>query len=455
MWLAIEIPVATLTFALLCRAVRTVRADWLTIFLLFVLWLRYVLAALDEYTFPRIVGGSSLIAISSIAIVMIGCLIVPLSLLTQRRIVPVYIIIIWTLFSGFLNHEMSGAMTDLFKWLYFIIVTSLTLRMFNLYGIDRGFLLILITLSTPMFLQIASIVANMPTLGEDGSYNYIGGYFHEAVFSLVVMTTMWLVALTRWKRGWGGDILVLASFAGIVAANYRTMIIAALPILVIYGWCAGQQGSKSSQRRFALVLTISIAAVVAALSPEVQARFDDLLLTLGDAGNLMKPAPEYTEQQRELLSTRVYLWAQYIGAFADADFPNKLVGFGPQSHNETFFTHPHNMLIYALYETGVFGLVLLLTLLVRNMVVAFSIVDTKRRWLVLAGHFAFLLANLATSPLSEIEGLILYAVLCAATWHDADAGAQTRRNTGPRARHRQDSQAGHSGESGPVSAPLW
>lgn len=455
MWLTIEISAATLTFFILFQVARTLRSDWLTIFLLFALWLRYVMAALDDYTFLRIVGGSSLIAMSSILVISLGCLLVPLAFMTQRRLVPVYTIIAWTLFSGFINNEVNGAITDLLKWLYFIVIISLLSRMFLLYGLDGGLRLILVTLSTPMLLQFASIVTSTPTLGEDGLYNYIGGYFHEAVFSLVVMTTMWIATLVRWKRAWWGNLLVVACFLGIVVANYRTMIIAALPILVIFGWSRGQHSRETGWRTIALLIAISLGVVTAALSPEVQTRFDDLLFALGNVDNLIKPAAEYNQLQRELLSTRFYLWAQYIGAFADADITNKLIGFGPQSHNDTFFTHPHNMFIYALYETGIFGLVFLLAMLVRNMVVAFKVVDTKIRWLVLAGHFAFLLANLATSPLSEIEGLIFYAVLCAATWHGAATPKLDRRNIRRRTVTRRATPPRFSGRTKHASAPKW
>ena len=70
-------------------------------------------------------------------------------------------------------------------------------------------------------------------------------------------------------------------------------------------------------------------------------------------------------------------------------------------------------------------MVLLSVLIARNLMLALRFSDNRRWWLVLAGCLVLPLCNLATSPLYDVEGLLVYFMLCGATSYLAEA--QTNR----------------------------
>ena len=92
----------------------------------------------------------------------------------------------------------------------------------------------------------------------------------------------------------------------------------------------------------------------------------------------------------------------------------KVIGFGPDSWEGKMPNYAHNTIISFMYEMGVVGVIAILLLWGTMFRLAWS-TDERTRTLLLGGHLSFLMLNLATMAHWQVEGNILYGVLCGLT----------------------------------------
>ena len=144
-----------------------------------------------------------------------------------------------------------------------------------------------------------------------------------------------------------------------------------------------------------------------------QDRFSDLgAITQG--ASLIRPPQTFSWSERRELSSRPYIWSAYIYAYAEASPMQKLIGLGPDSWEGKMENYAHNTLISFLYELGLAGVAAILLLWATMFRLAWS-ADRKSRALLIGGHLSFLVLNLATMAHWQVEGNILYGVLCGYT----------------------------------------
>jgi O-antigen ligase len=119
--------------------------------------------------------------------------------------------------------------------------------------------------------------------------------------------------------------------------------------------------------------------------------------------------------EQKLLSGRLYIWNRYLETYAAGDDPRLLLGFGPDAWVETFGVYAHNTIVSYLYELGFAGAFLLVLVWIGMLWRAGQIRDWPLRGQLLSAHVGFVFLNMATMPFWQIEGLILYGVLCGYT----------------------------------------
>jgi hypothetical protein len=145
-------------------------------------------------------------------------------------------------------------------------------------------------------------------------------------------------------------------------------------------------------------------------------KFADVATVLSDPGRLFKPPEEYTLDERRLLSSRAYLWANYIDGYLGGGIKNLVLGFGPNAWEDKFPVYAHNTLVSTLYEYGIVGVVGMLALW-GTMFTAALLVKKGPKGKLLAAHASFLILNMATMPHWTIEGNLLYAIICGYTFY--------------------------------------
>jgi hypothetical protein len=412
----VTVPVWGAILLLVFIQVRRLRDSCAT-FLLLATWFRYGIATFHQYTYPPVVLGLSLIALTSIVVVAVGLVVVGGRNLLIRKIIPIYGIMLVVLISAIANGRWIEAVNATFKWLYLIVFALAAYSAMQRLGSDRIFRSLAVIFAGPIGLQWLSVPWGLKTTAQDGSSFFIGGFQHQQSISIIFLTFLFVTCFSP-------SLNVIASYGrlvivavGVALANYRTSLLAAaLPASsLVVSRLAGKFVPK--QRSIAYVLlglvTVFVFIGVATLARE---RFADLGTTLDKGASLIKPPEHFTTEDKRLFSGRLYLWSQYIDAYFGGDIINILVGFGPDSWVGRFTTYAHNTFISYLYEFGLFGLAALLWILISNFLTAVRVRDNGRLILI-SWHIGFIVLNSATMGIWTLEGAILYALLLSQTWY--------------------------------------
>ena len=387
-------------------------------FVVCAVWLRYVISALHEFSFQPALGGLSWNALASVAVVLWGLLVIRPRHLLLAHLLPVYLLVAVVILSGALNGGVGGALDTIVKYAYFVVILVATYDAATDIGPGRFLRALLWSFAPLLLFQALSVALDFSKPGEvDGSLNYIGGYEHEASFSVALATLYVVASFAPGLRGAPRVALLAVALIGIAVANYRTTILALVP-LVGAGFVTGvMRRFRPDQRGLVslamLVATVTIGAATAALFAD---RFADLALALSDPGRLVKPPADYSAEEQAMMSGRAYIWSSFVAAYLDAPPLQRLVGLGPDSWVGLFTTYPHNTLVDYLYEFGILGLVALLALWTTMLMTAARAARGLRVRLILA-HVSFILLNMATMAHWLIEGLLLYGLLCGYTLH--------------------------------------
>ncbi len=398
-------------------------------FVIAAIWLRYVMSAFHEFTFKQAFPGLSWNAIGSIVIVLTGLYIMRPRDLLFKSLVPVYAIIIVSFLSAVANGNGVDAVNPVVKHLYFIVMMIAVYRALKDNGGPRFSLPLLWAFAPLPVLQLLSIVLGRAKASElDGSVSFIGGYNHEATFSIALATFLIVVCLAVTLPRLIKSALLALLVVAIGLANYRTTFLALFPFAVVQMMSGTITSFVRRQRAFIGLLLVMLALVfvtqLVGSSPE---RFSDLAIFIDDPSRYIKPPAEFSFDDRRLLSGRAYIWSGYLYTWMDASLLNHLLGFGPDSWPDWFKVYPHNTVVAYLFELGIVGLFLLLLFWATMLRLALKTPGWPGLTLVFA-HLAFIFMNLATMALWQIEGVIFYAIICGfSLFSTVKAGALQRR----------------------------
>jgi hypothetical protein len=405
------------------------------------IWGRYLLAGFHEYTYPPLVAGLSPIAMFTAACALTGIVFVPLRVYARYYLIPFYMLIMLAVFSGVVNLETRGLADTLMRWMFFLVVALLLLRAMGRYGTQHILQALLLLHLTPLLMQTVGIVfAPGAPAALYGSGVHDAAYAHNANFSNILMTGLCIAALVRWHHQIIPLALALFFTNGIVLANYRTTIIATMPVFIMLVTTVVTRSALPAIRPllFFLFVSASVALVLLAAT-SLPERFGDVFRVPTMIGDLIKPAYEYTPEESSLFTGRIYVWAQYIEAWLDGNAFNKIFGFGPESfHGKTFTNSPHN--ISFLYEMGIIGLLLPFVILATPIIMALRLADMFIGLRLVACFTGFFVLGITAVPFTAVEGMILLAILCATTWayaqeteaHPAASSLLARRRLGDR-----------------------
>jgi O-Antigen ligase len=416
----ITLPACGATLLLLIYHAVRIRDPYVT-FLFLAVWFRYSIATFHQYTYPPIVAGLSLIALTSIGVTVIGLSVIGARDLLLRRLTPIYGLILVVLISAAANQAWVGAINTSFKWLYVVVFSVAAYRALQRHGSDRVFRALATVFAAPIALQWLSVPWGLKTINEDGSSSFIGGYQHQQALSIILLTFLYVTCFTP-RLGALASYARLAIVAvGLSLANYRTALLsAALP--------AASLAISKVVRKFVpgqgtiIFVCLSLVAAFAftGIAIVAQERFADLGTMVDKGASLIQPPEDFTGFEKRLFSGRVYLWSLYIDSYLRGDVVNRLIGFGPDSWVGRFPLYAHNTYISYLYECGVFGVAAFVWLLFANLFIALGVKGEDRLMLVLC-HVGFIVLNMATMAVWTLEGGILYALLLGQTWYRRSA----------------------------------
>jgi hypothetical protein len=407
-----SLPALIASFALMLLGFRDVQSTAAR-FLGWAMYLRYVAGALHDFTFQHSPLGVSYNALLSISIFLVGVFLVRRRTILDVTIVPFIPILSLIAVSGVINGRYPELATAFTKYAYLIILILAAVDAFQDIGPNRLFRLLLIPFLLPICLQLLSVLLNISKPGEtDGADSYIGGYNHEAGFSIMLLAGVLIVCLLRDIRLSAKLGLITYGFIAIVLANYRTAILSVLPLVAVSVLAEVPRSFLARQRILVIgMMTIAMAGLLVAGTMFDSGRFSDLSTASEEQGDLIKRPELFSTEDRHLMSGRPYIWSMYYYSWVDASPEQKVIGYGAETWSETFSVYAHNTLVSALYELGVCGVAATLIMWLFMLGVAVAARAGPRPEL-LASHFSFLVLNMATMPMWQIEGVIFYGILC-------------------------------------------
>jgi hypothetical protein len=405
--------------------------DWSSKFVIFAIWFRFILSAFPSVTYQTVAAGLSGNALGSIFIVALG-------LFTARRKIIFNVIalaiapyLISIIISSSINHNLMGSVDTILKTLYFFVIAT---HIFNIFrnGYQKKFSFWALFAFCPLIIFQALSVAlgSYKQTEADGSASYIGGYNHEAAFSSALVGLVMLSVLGQGlstRTRWAG---MTTGVVGIFIANYRTAIIAAGPIIVYFVLSEAIRQFPRHLKAFVLLVS-ALFAITATVGISVSTdRLDDLPKAIERVANGLGRPESFTFSDRRILSGRLYLWSKYIDEWQQSDNIRHLVGFGPDSYQQKFTIYAHNTFVHNLYEYGIFGLIAVIFMFACGFIVSILGSGENRIKIVFA-QLSFLVLNMSTMPLWQIEGLITWAII----W-----GWSASFYAGPARRHQSRSQ---------------
>jgi hypothetical protein len=385
-------------------------------FALFALCFRYIANAHHAITFKASPLGLSWNALGSSAVFLLGLLLIRTRHLLLRQMIPIYVFIVVIVLSGVANNDPRSVIDVVVKFGYLGVIMLAVYEGANKLGESRMMVLLLWAFILPFVLQMFSVIFGIVKASEsDGSISYIGGYNHEAAFSIVLMTCFMVACFATGLRPVLRMALLVACLVAIFLANYRTAILALAPLAFVQFNMDIIHRFSHRQRLiigvFLLILSVPAAVGLAWLMRE---RFADIAVVISSIDNLIKPPDEYTFDEARLISGRAYLWSEYITAYLAGDTLHRLFGFGPDAWIGKFPAYAHNTLVSTLYEYGLIGVLAMLYLWGAMLSIACRIRNGPRSQ-VIAAHIGFFILNMATMPHWMLEGDILYGVICGYT----------------------------------------
>jgi hypothetical protein len=415
-WTIFSLGAVVATLAVTLWMLRDV-GDLRTRLLCLALWLRLALGAFAQYTTVPLAAGLSVNALGSLAVIGAGMLLFQPRFLALRKLWPMHLYLGIGVLSGLMNGAVGLLAMRILDWSYMIIVAALLHEAIRVHGPDRALRLVFPIMVMPVFLGLASYAVGYGQYSEhDGSTSFRGGYLHESLFSIIIYTTLTVALLIKWRAPALRAVFVILALAGIMLANYRTTVLALLPVFALLGYEAFLSVVPRRYRASALILGVMAGAMIVMVgSQHIPDRYADII-SLGrlDSVEITEPSA-LTEVERSLMSGRLYIWSLYLHEYANADALRHIIGFGPDAwkSNSTFFGHAHNNFILDLYSVGVVGVIALMLLYAWNIALSASLEDRHYATSLVAAQVGFLMINLATSPFNVLEGLLFYAFILA------------------------------------------
>jgi len=390
-------------------------------FAVFAIFFRFALSAFHPFTFPPIVGPFSINALYSLLVVGLGFQFINYRLLLLRFLLPIYGLLLLIVISAIYNGSLKESIQSLVKWLFFVVITLAIYE--SVVRVGRALVLekLLMAFSVPIILQLICIPLgyNKPT-EDSNAISYIGGYNHEAVFSVMLVTALIMAALRlmvapRPSFWWTAFPLLLA--VQVAMANYRTNILSMLmPLLGFLYLHFLHKGLPLAKVGVALGVVAAFFVVATMDFTTLITRFSDISTVAESLGQLIKPPQFYTQFEQDYFSARVYFWSEYINAYVESNSVQHLIGMGADTWDKQFPKYAHNTLVSYLFELGMLGFLSLAFIFTRTLLLCLSGPLTTYSAQLFLGFSGFIVMNMGTMPLWQIEGMILFAVLSAFAW---------------------------------------
>jgi hypothetical protein len=384
--------------------------------LIFIIGGRFLLASLHEFTFSPLIGGLSLVALHTLASISLLLIVLDKAMFSYRKYLVYYCFLLLMLLSAVVNGTLIISLSDIIKFIYLICISMFFWQSIKSEGItplSKNILLLIFPVILSQFFGL--LVGHSKDTELDYSISYIGSYSHEAVFSIVcllgVICSSFLYGSTYQHR-W--ILCLFGLFFSIYLANYRTTILAGLPLIssVLYLFTLSKcSGKLRIIVKYIFVVIIGVF-IITIINTE---RFADILKLYNGFNMEMLSPRSYDRESIQLFSGRLYIWSQYYEQYKLGGDLQVILGAGPGYWNTWADKYAHNQFISTLYELGIIGLSLLFYIFIRPFILLWvnGTKDVVLSNLANASQAGLFLLCIGTMPLWSVEGCICLAITLA------------------------------------------
>lgn len=375
------------------------------------IWVRLVLSAFHVITYKSLFAGLSINALSSVAAVAVGVMLIRKRVLLSTATLPIIPMLLAITLSAVMSGRISGATDTLVKFAYAMVIAAHVfeaVRKGEAKALGQASLL---AFSPELVFQAISIVLGVRNFSSfDGSSNYIGGYNHESGFSVVLLAMMSITVLMSEIPFRQRLIAMGLATAGLLLANYRTAIVASGPIVMFF---AVMLLNRAFPKRVRLLVSTMFGIVIFTAAFSVVAsseKFAGIGETIGFLSKGLPPTEAFSAEQKDLLTGRVFIWASYYESWKNGDAVVHLTGRGPESWADEFRLYGHNSFVHNLYELGLVGEAATIFLLF-SLILYGLLSPRKERWGLISVAVGYIFLNCATLPMWNIEGLLALGII--------------------------------------------
>ncbi len=425
----LKIAVAVIVLVVAAHHLVRSRASAALMLLFVLFFMRFVLASFHSITYPPLLGSFSLMSLASLASLGACFLLLPLikprghsRWVMSKSLITVYLLIVLMVISALVNNAITDSLPSLIKWLYLLQLVSLIAYALTMDGLRNTLKVVLLAYSFPVVMLLLSIAMGVSKRSElDGSISFVGGFFHEAVFSTVIFTAAFFTItylkvfskpLPIRKNATIGLALVMF-FSLMLFVNYRTSIIAFILMAAALALFTAHTAKASYKALFCIcVAMLALWGAVFDIGDSSE-RFADIPNAYNNASHLITYPENYTRDERRLFSGRLYMWSAYISEANEGSTQQLLIGQGMGSWKKYFEKYAHNTFVSFYFELGFVGLILCVLIFLTLYSKLIQIADQDIRATASAFLLGFLVLNMSTMPMWSMEGIYCLAFLLA------------------------------------------
>ncbi|WP_232824669.1 O-antigen ligase family protein [Algibacillus agarilyticus] len=327
--------------------------------------------------------------------------------------------------SSIINHNQALAVASIFKWIFLIQLAALILKATDYDGFYKVVKVFSIAYTYTIILVFLSFILRVYKATEgDGSVSYVGGYFHEAVASVIIIGGMAVYSLLESeKKSNSNKFKIFAVFSLLlILINYRTTVLASLLLSASLLYIIFLN-TNFVTKHVTIFTGVILCLIISLAGPSnTLERFQEIPQAIGQSANLFDYPENYTKDEKRLFSGRIYMWSNYIAEYLSGTNIQLILGRGMDSWKASFEKYAHNTFVSFLYELGILGLTLFSILILGLYRRIMTVKSSGVRYSLIGIFSSFLVLNLGTMPLWQIEGIILLAVILGTTEHHLHRG---------------------------------
>lgn len=388
----------------------------------FIFWLvffRLIFSSFHEVTYVKIFGSFSIISVYSILLVCASAIFMYLKNISVIRIHGFYCIklIIFLMFlSSVINSNQIQSIASIIKLIFLLQLSTMLIESIKYDGIAKVFKVVSIAYLYPIILVLFSIILGDSKATEvDGSISYVGGYYHEGLISIIILTAMSIFVLMAVEENkiFKQLYLIIFFLFLLIMVNYRTTLLASL-FICIFVLFAIYKNARILNKSLTILLVFMIAMGTTMLAPShLFERFQEIPDAISQYSNFINLPEYYSSEERKFFSGRIYIWSAYISDALDGTGIQLFFGQGMDAWKDHFRMYAHNTFVSFFYELGIIGLGIF-SILIVNLYRKILQIRESGIYLPLCGVYtAFLVLNLGTMPLWQLEGIILFSLIIA------------------------------------------